>query len=205
MALLLGVAVLAWRSPLRVRAFGWLAVAPALFLLYPAFLWWKLGDAFVFVSAQEVGWGRELAPLGPVSGLWEGLRAGAEGLGEAIVPPATSDVVRTGLDPFSVAVVNVTNLAFLALFAGLLVVVYRRLDLSYAVYAAASLALPLSSPALDRWPLLSLPRFGLVVFPFFLALAVIGRTPGRHTFIVAASSLALGFALVQWALFEWVA
>src|SRR3712207_8174951 len=41
----------------------------------------------------------------------------------------------------------------------------------------------------ERWPLLSLPRFGLVVFPFFLALAVLGRTPRVHNAIVGVSAI----------------
>ena len=57
----------------------------------------------------------------------------------------------------------------------------------------------------DRWPLLSLPRFGLVIFPLFLALAVIGGRPRVHTAIVSVSALFLGVAVVQWALWQWVA
>ncbi len=62
-----------------------------------------------------------------------------------------------------------------------------------------SLLLPLSVPS-ERWPLLSLPRFGLVVFPLFLALAALAaRRPRLHTAIVAISALLLGVAVVQWA------
>ena len=53
--------------------------------------------------------------------------------------------------------------------------------------------------------MLSLPRFGLVVFPFFLALAVLGARPRVHTAIVACSALFLGIAVTQWALWQWVA
>jgi hypothetical protein len=52
--------------------------------------------------------------------------------------------------------------------------------------------------------LLSLPRFGLVIFPFFLVLAALGGRPRVHTAIVACSSLLLGVAVVQWALWQWV-
>jgi hypothetical protein len=55
------------------------------------------------------------------------------------------------------------------------------------------------------WPLLSLPRFGLVIFPLFLALATLGARPRAHTAIVALSSLLLGVLVVQWALWQWVA
>jgi hypothetical protein len=68
-----------------------------------------------------------------------------------------------------------------------------------------SLAIPLSYPS-SRWPLLSMPRFGLVIFPLFLALAALtaGR-PRLHTAAVATSALLLGVTVVQWALWQWVA
>ena len=59
------------------------------------------------------------------------------------------------------------------------------------MYTVASLVIPLSYPS-SRWPLLSLPRFGLAIFPFFLALAVLGGRPRVHTAIVACSSMLLG-------------
>jgi hypothetical protein len=42
------------------------------------------------------------------------------------------------------------------------------------------------------------------VFPFFLALAWLGRTERAHTAIVAVSALFLGVAVAQWALWQWV-
>ena len=72
------------------------------------------------------------------------------------------------------------------------------------IYAAVSLAIPLSSPAGD-YPLLSMPRFGLAIFPFFLALATLGSRPRVHALIVGASAMLLGLATAQWALWQWVA
>jgi hypothetical protein len=102
------------------------------------------------------------------------------------------------------AAVNAQGLAALVLFAGLTVVAWRRFGAPYGLFAAVSLALPLSIPS-DRWPLLSLPRFGLVVFPFFLALAALGGEPRVHAAILGCSALLLGVAVVQWALWQWVA
>jgi len=102
------------------------------------------------------------------------------------------------------AAVNLEGLAFLVLFAALAVVAWRRFGAPYGLFAALSLAIPLSLPS-DRWPLLSLPRFGLPVFPLFLALAVVGGRPRAHSAIVACSAIALGVAVVQWALWQWVA
>ena len=103
-----------------------------------------------------------------------------------------------------VAVVNLECLAALVLFGWLTVVAWRRFGAPYGLYAAVSLAIPLSMPS-DRWPLLSMPRFGLVIFPLFLALASIGRNPRAHTAIVAVSAVFLGVAVTQWALWQWVA
>jgi hypothetical protein len=100
---------------------------------------------------------------------------------------------------------NVQAFAFLALFIALTVVAWRRLGAAYGVFAAVSLVIPLSYPS-SRWPLLSLPRFGLVIFPLFLALAALtADRPRLHTAVVACSSAFLGVAVVQWALWQWVA
>ena len=90
------------------------------------------------------------------------------------------------------------------MFVLLATIAWKRFGAAYGLYAFASLVIPLSYPS-SRWPLLSLPRFGLVVFPFFLALAVVGGRPRVHTAIVACSALLLGVMVVQWALWQWVA
>ena len=97
-----------------------------------------------------------------------------------------------------------TSRLFLVLFAVLTVVAWRRFGAPYGLFAALSLAIPLSVPS-ERWPLLSMPRFGLTIFPLFLALASLGGRPRAHTAIVAVSSLLLGVSVVQWALWQWVA
>ena len=87
----------------------------------------------------------------------------------------------------------------------LTVVAWRRFGAPYGLFATLSLAIPLSYPS-SRWPLLSIPRFGLVIFPLFLALAAItADRPRLHTAVVACSALFLGVAVVQWALWQWVA
>jgi hypothetical protein len=102
-----------------------------------------------------------------------------------------------------VAAVNLEALAFLVLFVALTVIAWRRFGAPYGLFAALSLAIPLSVPS-ERWPLLSLPRFGLTIFPLFLALATLGGRPRLHTAIVAVSSILLGVAVVQWSLWQWV-
>jgi hypothetical protein len=204
-ALLPALAVLAWRSQKRGRALVQLLAAPALFALYPLYLWWRVDDPLAFVRAEDT-WSRELSPLGPVGGLWDGLRAGWAGVRQLA---SGSDATRywsavQDTDPDRVAAINLAQLAFLALFAFLTVVAWRRFGAPYGLFAALSLAIPLSVPS-ERWPLLSIQRFGLVVFPLFLALAALGSRPRVHTAVVVMSAVLLGVVSAQWALWQWVA
>jgi hypothetical protein len=204
-ALLPALAVIAWRSPSRGRALVSLAAAPALFALYPLYLWWRVDDPFAFLHAEDT-WSRELSPVGPLGGIWDGLRAGWAGVRQLA---SGSDTTRywsavQDTDPDRVAAVNLAQLAFLVLFVALTVVAWKRFGAPYGLFAAVSLAIPLSVPS-ERWPLLSIQRFGLVVFPFFMALAVLGSRPRLHTGVVVVSAVLLGVVSAQWALWQWVA
>ena len=204
-ALLPALALIAWQERDRLRAVASLAVAPVLFAAYPLYLWQAEGDPWAFMHAQRI-WSRHLSPAGPFGGIWDGLRAGWAGV-EQLASGSHTHVYWTAVqdtDPIRAATINLENLAFLVLFVALTVIAWRRFGAPYGLFAAVSLAIPLSVPS-ERWPLLSIPRFGLTIFPFFLALAVIGRRPRAHTAILCVSSLLLGVAVVQWALWQWVA
>jgi Mannosyltransferase (PIG-V) len=203
-ALLPALAILAWRSPQRRDALARLAVAPLLFAVYPLVLWWQRDDPWAFARAQDI-WSRHVSYAGPLGGIWDGFRAGWAGIRQLVSGshtttywPAVDDT-----DPMRVAAVNLEALAFLVLFVALTVVAWRRFGAPYGLFAALSLAIPLSVPS-ERWPLLSLPRFGLTIFPLFLALAALGGRPRLHTAIVSVSSILLGVAVVQWSLWQWV-
>jgi hypothetical protein len=203
LALVPPLALIAWRQAGRA---GVARLAPGLLLVaaYPLLLWWRVGDAFAFVHAQR-HW-RGLSPLGPLGGPWDGLRAGVAGARQLWVGDAGHVYWPsvTAWTPLQVAAINLLLLASLVLFSWLTVVAWRRFGAPYGLFCALSLALPLSTPSHD-WPLQSLPRFGLVVFPFFLALATVGGRPRLHTAIVSVSALLLGVAITQWALWQWVA
>jgi hypothetical protein len=204
-ALLPALALIAWRAPRRAQALLRLAAAPALFALYPLYLWWKLDDPFLFLRAEDV-WSRHVSWAGPLGGLWDGLRAGWAGVRQLA---SGSDATRywsavTDTDPDRVAAVNLEQLAFLVLFVVLTVEAWRRFGAPYGLFAALSLAIPLATPS-ERWPLLSMPRFGLVIFPFFLVLAAWGAHPRVHTPLLVVSAMFLGIVCVQWALWQWVA
>jgi hypothetical protein len=204
-ALLPALVLLAWRSPNARPALARLAIAPVLFAAYPLLLWQQRGDPWAFLHAQGI-WSRKLSPAGPFGGIWNGLRAGWAGV-EQLASGSHTHAYWPGVegtDPMRVAAVNLECLAALVVFSFLAVAAWRRFGAPYGLFSAISLAIPLSFPS-SRWPLLSMPRFGLVIFPLFLALAVVGGRPRAHTAIVSISSLLLGVAVVQWALWQWVA
>jgi len=185
-ALLPALAVLAWRSPERRRALAGLAASVPVAAAYPVLLAAWIGEPLAFLRAQEGIWERELSWAGPLGGLWEGVAALAREEGERALA------------------LNVQQLAFTVAFIALAVVAWRLFGAAYGLFAAVSLAIPLSYPS-ERWPLLSVPRFGLVIFPLVLALAALGARRHVHEGILAVSSLLLGVAVVQWALWQWVA
>jgi hypothetical protein len=175
---------------------------------YPLLLWRDTGDAWSFAHAEGT-WHRHLSPAGPLGGIWDGARAAWAGL-EQIASGSNARVYWTAVAPadsapLRTAMLNLELFAFLALFVVLAVIAWREFGAPYGLFAALSLALPLSVPS-SRWPLLSLPRFGLVVFPFFLALAWLGGRHARaHAAIVGCSAILLGVFVTQWALWNWVA
>jgi hypothetical protein len=185
-ALLPALAVLAWRSSDRRRALLGVGAALPVAAIYPVLLELWIGEPFAPLRAQEGIWERALSWAGPLGGLWAGIAA----LGDA--------------DPARTLALNVQQLAFTLLFLALAAIAWRRFGAPYGLFALGSLAIPLSFPA-ERFPLLSMSRFGLVVFPLVLALAALGARKRLHEAIVAVSSLLLGVAVVQWALWQWVA
>jgi Mannosyltransferase (PIG-V) len=203
-ALWAGVLVLAWRSHARGRALAWTVPAPLAFGVYPLLLWQQTGDAAAFAHAESF-WHRSLSSLGPLGGIVDGARAAAHGL-HAVVATSTPAnwTYPANLDLKQVAAVNVEAFAYLLLFLALTVVAWRRLGAAYGVFAALSLALPLSEPW-NVFPLFSLPRFGLVVFPFVMALATLTRSHRVYVAVVACSIALLAFNVYRWALWYWVA
>ena len=177
-ALLLALAAFAWRSSNRRHALAGVAIAPLLFLAYPLALWITVGHPFAFLDAQDIVWGRELSPLGPVGG----------------VVAALQDVTARNLLDLLAAVAIVA--------AG--IAAWRRLGVPYGLYALASALVPLSAPS-ERFALWSMQRFALVVFPLFLVLAHAGRRRALHLVVVTVFAAWLAIDVLRWALWYWVA
>jgi hypothetical protein len=100
---------------------------------------------------------------------------------------------------------NLMLLAFLAAAVPLVVLVLRRLPLAYGLYVLAALALPLSYPVTGQ-PLMSLPRFVLVLFPLQLGLGAWLAEHRRATLPVLGGSAVLMVVFgAQFATWHWVA
>ena len=181
---------------------GWLALAPAGLAAYAAYLGLAHGDALAFGSVQDY-WGREFA--GPLGGIWESLAAAAAGVRQ-IASGARSPVVfeQAAGDPFRVAAMNLMLLGTLVFALVGAAGVLRRLPFAYGAYVAAALMLPLSYPVAPQ-PLMSLPRFLVVLFPIFMWLAIVCEERGITDRVAAASAVGLGLFVTQFAGWYFVA
>jgi 4-amino-4-deoxy-L-arabinose transferase-like glycosyltransferase len=192
--LLPALAILAWRAPNRRRAFAGLAASLPLGAVWPAWLWAAHGRPFLFMTAEREGWQRHLSPAGPFGGLWDGFVAGWKSVHQLFTHTNLFPNVDDGLQA---AAMNLEALAATLLILALGVYVWRRLGAAYGVFVLGSVALPLASPG-PTFPLLSMPRFALGVFPIFVGLALLGGRARTNVLIVALSSLLLGIEIARW-------
>jgi hypothetical protein len=179
----------------------WLAAIPLGVALYMAYLALSGGDSLSPFNAQRV-WGRHFA--GPYVGAWDGMRAGFDGLlhllggGHVFLPLG-------GGSPDVAASHNVMLLVFLLAAVAALVGVFRRLPLAYGAYVVIALALPLSYPVASQ-PLMSLPRFLVVLFPLGMWLAAwLTRHPRAQRPVMFASAALMACFAAQFATWHWVA
>jgi hypothetical protein len=180
-----------------------LALAPVGAALYMAHLALAGGDALLPFHAQEV-WSRHFA--GPFLGVWDGARAAfagarqlASGGSRHVYFPAAPG------SPDVAAGHNLMLFGFLLAAALALVGVLRRLPLAYGAYVVVALALPLSYPVSSQ-PLMSLPRFLVVLFPLSMWGAA-WLAPRRRLSAAAlvACALAMACFAAQFATWHWVA
>jgi hypothetical protein len=159
----------------RVAAAAAVAIGP---LLYAAWWAWRYDDLWAPLDAQRA-W-RPDGSQPPWLTIWSALR-----LAWRYQTYWLLDVVVVAL-----AVAGIVLAA-------------RRIAVSYTVYAAASVLLPLLLPVTSR-PLLSMPRFMAVVFPvsWGWALAAKRRRPPETATLVA---FAAGFGLLSFLFINWLA
>ncbi|HEX3032358.1 MAG TPA: hypothetical protein VHS59_08980 [Bacillota bacterium] len=143
---------------------------------YMYFLWYKLGNPLAFMTAQSY-WRRQ--PAFPWSSI---LRA--------------FEKVHVGNTWW--------NLLFTLVFLIILVVSLKQLPPVYLLYGFIGILVPLCTPALHS-PLLSMPRFVVVLFPVYLALALKVRSSTAHNVLITVSVTGLIYFNMLFALARWVA
>jgi hypothetical protein len=197
-----------WRPRRIDRRVAWFALVPAGLAVWMVYLQAKLGDPFAFSLAQR-HWHRRLTA--PWIAVEHGLRSGVSGIvtilhhGQETAAitaggtlPVSSEVVRS-------AVPNALALVALLVAVTVLALAARRIKLPYLVYGFASLAAPLFYPT-PRQPLYSMPRFVVVIFPVFLAFALLTRRlPATRTALLVGSALGLVLLTSLFARFFFVA
>ena len=206
-ALLVALPLLAWKSTRRLHAIARLAIAVPIAALYPLYLWIDQGKPFIFMTAQREGWGRAVPSAGPLAGIGRGLYAGFQGVRQLIAGTHSTHLYwiwATDTTPARAAAISVFYAVTLIVFAWLAIVAWRRLGAPYGVFSVVSLLIPLSAPT-QRWPLLSLPRFGLTIFPLFLALGLIGSRRTANAAIIWSSAALAVVVITQWATYYFLA
>ena len=181
----------------------WLALVPAGLALYMGYLAAAGGSALLPFNAQAV-WGRHFA--GPYLAVWQGLRAAFEGARQLLSFQAHHLYFPVGsASPSIAAEHNLLLAGFLLAAVAMLVGVLRTLPLAYGVYVIAALALPLSDPV-SYQPLMSLPRFLLVLFPLSMWLgAWLAERPRARKPLLALSATLMVLFVAQFATWHWVA
>jgi len=175
LALLPGLAVLAWRAERRERALAGVGLALPLFGLYPLVLWLWLGHPLAFLTAQSGIWRRHLSVYGPLGGFVEGVQQHA-----------------------------VKDVAVAVALVALGIVAWKQLGAAFGLYALTSLLLPLSWPS-DTHALWSIARFGLVLFPIVFVLASLAANRWVMVLLSVGLAAWCVDSVVKWALWYWVA
>jgi len=190
------------RYRLRLNAL-WLLLVPLGIVAYCAFLGFSGGDVLAPLHAQGA-WGRHFA--GPYLGVWDGAKAAFEGVRQLLsFQRHHVYFASAGGSPFVDAGHNLMLLAFLLAAVPAMVGVLRTLPLASGVYIFAALALPLSYPVSSQ-PLMSLPRFLVVLFPLSMWLAGwLAAHPRAQRPALAVSALLMAFFVAQFATWHWVA
>jgi hypothetical protein len=180
-----------WRPGVQVAA-G--AAGPIAFAAHLDRIW---GEPLLMFRVQE-RWDRQFAP--PWESLWNGFRrtellyvnarhACAEAARD-LTWRSCRDAIGLPVDSISDDLATWTAIVALLL----LPLVIRWLDAADALYGAALLVVPLMS-GIPADPLVSLPRYLLVAYPFFVVLAMLTRN--RRLFV---GMMAISTALLIWLL-----
>lgn len=175
-------------------------LVPVGLVAYGIYLAGRFGDPMISARQQEEHWGRTLvSPLATMQDAWHSAVAGAEYLfspvalflGESVTP--------------SLEASNTVNFVFLGLVLVLLVVGFFVLPPGLFLYSFFTMLLPILTPS-SVFPLMSLPRLMLGIFPLYLVLGYL-LSRSRAALVIwlvvsAGSGVALTALFTTW---RWVA
>jgi hypothetical protein len=181
----------------------WLGLVPLGLGAYMAYLALSGGD-LLFPFHAEAVWGRHF--VGPFAGVWDGVKAAFEGARQLLSFQRRHVYwpIAAG-DPFVAAGHNLLALAFLLATVPAVLGVLRLLPLAYGAYVLAALALALSYPVAPQ-PLMSLPRFLVVLFPLSMWLAAwLAARPRVRAPALVVSAALMALFVAQFATWHWVA
>jgi Gpi18-like mannosyltransferase len=171
--LLPALLVLSWQMyrSLQIKKILGLLLVPVGLWAYMLYSWWACGDAWAFRHAVA-HWGRK-------PGFF------LTALAKYVIHP------HTIIEPWNFHLLNAGS-ALLCLFC--VYVLARRREWALAVYAFLAIFLPLSSGLLQ-----SLDRYALIIFPMFMALAMLAKservdTTIRFVFIILLGIMTALFA-----------
>ncbi len=164
---------------------------PAGLVLFALYCYFRFHDPLAFVHAQ-VFWGRKLSIPG-----------------YAILRSIKAISISRGLLSFQ-ALRNILDLGAV-LFVSVLVILglvgpwkFPRSLWMYAIFATACYLFPQFVPFGGLYPLVSMPRFILSVFPAFIVLAAIGKNRTLDMSYLIISCCLLFFLLIQFLTGHWI-
>jgi hypothetical protein len=197
-----------WAPKFRpTPALLWVLLVPVGLFAYLGYLWATTGTPFATFNVQHL-WSRQT--LGPILGIWHGfeitwqhfqlLHNGAPVITTS-TPPGAARAIQ-----LEVAQAGTSLMLFICFVLGVAacVGVFRRLPFAYGVYAALAFLLPLSTPIATQ-PFFSLPRFELVVFPFFMWAAWYLVRKRITTIAIATLATSLGLMSALFSTWHFVA
>jgi hypothetical protein len=151
-----------------------IALLPAAVALFTSYLWWETGDPFAQTHAQARGWGRSLG-LPPLV-IWHAF---------------TGPVLDRHELRFAV------HICFALVWTAMLVELWKRrseVPIPYFLFAAGCVLMPFTAGSL-----VSAGRIGMLGFPLFWALAILGRREGIDTTVkVVSPALMAGLIFVTY-------
>lgn len=187
------------------RAWSIRAAATAIPVLGPAiyftYLQWAWGDALLTLEVQQ-GWGRQSAMP------WDSFAMAFEQWNTDWLRLLIDNPGWATLTSFEMrhlfAEYESLDIIIVLLMLPLVGYCVARLPLEYSVFVLALAVPPLFNPSVVH-PLMSYPRFVIVMFPLFIALAIVLRGPKRFLLYMCISLPLLAVLTMQFATWFWVA